>query len=102
MVLGSSAFIVVPHRARHRASKILIVFPFLFEFADDSAKHMVVVFEHVLLELFFPHIQQVWISNRRLPIELHRKFFEIVLLLAILPAVMIGHFLLTIPDSLSD
>ena len=54
MVLGSSAFIVVPHRARHRASKILIVFPSLFEFADDSAKHMVVVFEHVLLEVFFP------------------------------------------------
>jgi len=54
MVLGSSAFIVVPHRARHRASKILIVFPFLFEFADYSAKHMVVVFEHVILELFAP------------------------------------------------
>ena len=54
MVLGSSAFIVVPHRARHRASKILIVFPFLFEFADDSAKHTVVVFEHIILELFAP------------------------------------------------
>ena len=54
MVLGSSAFIVVPHRARHRASKILIVFPFLFEFADDSAKHTVVVFEHIILELLFP------------------------------------------------
>jgi len=54
MLLGSSAFTVVPHRARHRASKILIVFPFLFEFAAYAAKHTVVVFEHVLLELFFP------------------------------------------------
>ena len=54
MLLGSSAFTVVPHRARHRASKILIVFPFLFEFAAYAAKHTVVVFEHVLLELFAP------------------------------------------------
>ena len=36
-------------------SKTYFIFcPFLFEFADDSAKHTVVVFEHVLLELFAP------------------------------------------------
>jgi len=54
MVLGSSAFIVVPHRARHRASKIFIVFPFLSEFAADATKHVVVVFEHIILELDVP------------------------------------------------
>jgi hypothetical protein len=26
----------------------------MFKFADNSAKHMVVVFEHVILELFAP------------------------------------------------
>jgi len=36
-------------------SKTHFIFcPFLFEFADDSAKHTVVVFEHIILELFAP------------------------------------------------
>jgi hypothetical protein len=51
---------------------------------------------------FFPHIKQEWIVNRRLPIELHHQFFEIVLLQAALPTVLVGYCLLTVPDGLGD